>query len=173
MLHFEANLVVEKHHTIEYRQYHYHSAPVASTSSASDRVVVCLLLVTRVRVQVLVPLVLLALPHGGHQAGPPHPALLHEARQPPYPRPLLQPPNLGAAEPPLAGSARKGGVGLVYGELAVVEAPVLAFLEEVGAAVVPLEGGVYTTGREVALGRLFNIQERSILVRIKGNIRTF
>ena len=118
-------------------------------SAASDGVVVRLLLVARVRVQVLVPLVLPLLPHGGHKAGPPGPALLHEARQPPYPSPLLQPPHLGAAEPPLAGSAGKCRVDLVDGELAVVEAPVLAFLEEVGAAVVPLEGGVNTTGREV------------------------
>ena len=114
----------------------------------------------------LVPLVLPLLPHGGHQAGPPGPTLLHEARQPPHPRPLLQPPDLGAAKPPLACSARKGGVGLVDGELPVVEAPVLAFLEEVGPAVVPLEGRVYTTATEVGLERLFNLQGRLILETI-------
>ena len=55
-------------------------------------------------------------------------------------------PYLRAAEPPLARVARESGVGPVDVEPAVVEPPVLALLEKVGFAVVPLEGAVYIGG---------------------------
>merc|ERR1719219_569800 len=50
--------------------------------------------------------------------------------------------TLGTAKPPLCRGPGEGRVSLVNGELPVVEPPVVAGLEEVRPAVVPLQGGL-------------------------------
>ena len=57
--------------------------------------------------------------------------------------------NLGASKPPVACVSRERRVGPVNGELPIVKPPILALLEKVRSAVVPLQSSVNSAERNI------------------------